>query len=479
MATEDAIKKLGTIERQSDKSEEINFSWMNRAKSDFENVKEVHSKGRDSLFNLNAKIALDVAQVVISKKDASEISKITRDFFDVEGSFSNAMEDLQYAIKDAFYGRKRKTAITILTGIGTGMGLGAAIGTFVLPGLGTLVGGGAGVVVAGGFGLGVLGLAGIGGLLGSWVASNVSKKIYKDEKHYGLSGYTIGKLQSKMNIQSEVAERTNAYLYNRAKSAKATSPLLQETCKAMRKLAIEEADPYAWVQVAHFLCHELRVLRKEIKQTPPGDQARREALIQDKEAVKFILHNLRYNTNFPKWTRTEIKGYLRHKYYSPENKHAPHVSSDKKDAEVVKPRFAHQEKVKSNIKKQESAYAQSGSFVKKEKGLPDILVASEEATVGCYVDISDLKANNEQAVVVSLRAQMQSALKGNSESEVYVRAGGNERIAVQLLVEAWAVGVQPQLHETEFNTEQSQRIFAQARELCSGKEATLTGKHKP
>src|SRR4029079_7572053 len=105
--------------------------------------------------------------------------------------------DLYYAGRDILAGRKWRTALTILAGIGIGAALGVVLGTVVFPGIGRALGGALGaaltaaVTAAGG----VLGLSVLGAAAGSWVGQKLSKYMFKEEKRYDVSSRTADKIK--------------------------------------------------------------------------------------------------------------------------------------------------------------------------------------------------------------------------------------------------------------------------------------------
>lgn len=215
-------------------------------------------------------------------KKADKKSLLNMSFLDQVGSaVSNGFESL----RNVFSGRKIKSSLLTLGAIGLGAGAGFVLGTFVLPGIGSAIGGAVGGFLTAGAAMlgGSLGLGALGATIGGWFGPKASKTLFKGE-YQELSKKQMRKL-TKMGIDSQTVDLMNDYLNNRENSVK--SELCKRSYQALRKAALQNAQPDGIENTARFFCHELVLLGKEMEIGKEN-----QALLVEIEYVRGILNNL-------------------------------------------------------------------------------------------------------------------------------------------------------------------------------------------
>lgn len=223
-----------------------------------------------------------------------------------QGFVGPVLDDLEYAARDLWAGKRVKTSLTITAGILIGATAGMVLGTLVFPLIGTAIGGAAGAAIVGGLSMlgGGVGLSIIGAFAGSWFGTRISKKLFKTERRFELSRRITQQIRQNTGVRSEVVQMMNGYLYNREKAI--DSPLCKRYYKLLRISAFRNASAVAMEKVARFFCHELSLLSTQIDPQVPDSR------LQDElEAVFHILLNLERAEGLSLATREKIAGVIK------------------------------------------------------------------------------------------------------------------------------------------------------------------------
>ncbi len=412
------------------------------------------------------------------------------------------LKDVYYGLRDVLAGKKVKTALTVLVGIGAGAAAGAALGTLVLPGIGTaggaIVGAASGILATVGPIIGgTIGLSIIGGVIGGWIGKFASKKIYRDEHRFGLSKRVTTKLKERCDVRTKTAELINGYLYNRQKTAKNT--ILKRVYKDLRKEGIHHAEPAVMEKIALFFCHELTLLQRET-----DVQHHDPALQHEMDVVIAILESLSHSKKFPKETHRRIRDTLQAfkgkeqasdvlkapslvevlDSKTPVQKKAVRFSSDAKEAlhgvRFAEVRPLNPEQLKNVNKKFQEAIKHSPYHIKhvevkqkkhdKDRTLEfrcklsgdqkvKIIFQQEKVsasayTAGVYVEKTNLKKEN-QGIVLDLLVKgieaLQSVHQDITQHQILtIDADGDDLMAIQFMVAALKAKMPVQLNDQEY-----------------------------
>lgn len=340
----DEIYSLGSFKRSYDEDLEVDLAWLAEdvkkelkeelAAQDSEEKKEEVKKNSDQEKNKEktSKLALSLTLLAaIQKKDNKAVLDVFNKIFplSITEQLEQLLEDITYGIRDLFNWSRVKTSLTTLSTIGVGTGLGALVGSVLLPGLGTWLGGTVGSfitsivsTVGGSFGFGVL-----GGVTGSWLGSSIAKKAFKKEQNYQPSVKITDKLNEKFNIDPTTAWKINAYLYNRLQLT--TNGPAKDIYRTLRKKGIDDANEEALSKIAHFFCQELKLLKKEAEHELDKDE--RLKLSADFEGVHNILTSLE-NAKLPEEAKQKIAHTLQTTRLEGGNKKRQALAADKKAA---------------------------------------------------------------------------------------------------------------------------------------------------
>ncbi len=451
---------------------------------------------------------------------------------------TDVLRDLYYAARDLLSGKRVKTSLFITLCIGLGAAAGFVIGTFLLPGLGSAIGGAAGAALASGLAAigGAIGTTIIGAFLGSWLGKKLSAKIFKHEKRFELSKKVTTKIKRQTGVNSEVATMINGYLYHRKNKSK--SELCSYYYKILRKKGIYNADPVAMEKIAHFFCHELRLLELE-REAVNADPK----LEKDLEAVRYILNHLGKASGLapktrdtiakniaafelrqlnhralPKRQLTELRHFLGEDDAKPDMP-APEqeisrssearkpiqkqsieyhsvVPVSRKVMGEMKDRFV--EKLKDNpydIKKVQviddndfsSAIRYRYHFETQNKTqLPDMIFHERAEGANHFVTEvmveGDAVTKKNQAAVVGLMIEQAKAFHektGNVSITVY--SGGNDAFALEVMVALRKEGYEPELNTQEYPPDEDKvkKLLQQADDLLAQDEVYKRPKFAP
>lgn len=408
----------------------------------------------------------------------------------IKTGLTGLLYDIYYGAKDLLSKQRVKTTLTILAGIGIGVAIGAVLGTIVFPGIGTAAGGAIGGLITSGLAAvgGAVGLSIIGGVIGSWLGNRVSKKLFKEERHYELSKRVTSKIKSDFGIQHKTTHRMSAYLYNRRMAVK--SPLCQRYYRMLRKNAIKQADPIAFEKLGYYFCNELKLLDLELQADPSNV-----ALLEDRRVVLLILRDLKGSKKLPTVMTKYIEQTLKTRQ---EEKRADSVvpparmevnsrnraatapaavaspilpsSKVKSGMEQVNQRFVNnlreaKQLGKLDIKavdaeqhrpdsKNHSYYLYHISRPNKPD-LPDIMYREVKINANQYsaevlVDKSKLDEENENDVSEVLVAQAKAIYQSSGNRHLKVIADKDDVLAVRLMAAALKADMIPELDEREY-----------------------------
>jgi hypothetical protein len=396
---------------------------------------------------------------------------------DLPGRFSSIMEDLYYSYQDSLAGRKVKTSIATVGGIGVGAAIGFGIGTFVLPGIGSAIGGSVGALIASGSMLGgVLGCTILSAGAGSFIGNKFADKFFKHEKHYELSKRITRKLKADIGISTKVALLMNSYLYNRAKATQ--NPNCKKAYKMLRKQGIMGANPKIFIEVSHYFCHELTLLQNEMSKT--RDPQALNILKQECDSVYFILKNLQKAPGIYKDTKAKIQlALLAFENQEPKNENQLDDLNDKfqKNVKEMIPDIR-VENVVSNKNANPPFHRQY--IIKEEDELPEILL--DEQQVGnqyfatkMLMDIdqsAELDVKQVKKITTLMLAQAKAQFDTTSDKHFEISVDGDDKLAILLMAAALKAGYSPSLDGSEYpeNTsvekKRKQHILKTAQELA-------------
>lgn len=316
-------------------------------------------------------------------------------------------EDLYYAARDIFTGRRTKTSLIIVGGIVLGAVAGALIGTLVMPGIGSAIGGAMGAAAIGTFlsvggtiGLSVLGAAG-----GSWLGTKISDVAFKEEKRYELSHRRTRRIKKYLGISEVDAEIINGYLINRRKTV--TSPKTKRVYKLLKDELIETPDNAVISKALNFFKHELELLKSESERV---DSPIPEELDKEIKSVEYILKVIVNSKEFD---------FVHDKSPLPSLHPAPSSTSTR-----VKPILSHQSH---------------------EIQLDDGLIYG--------MGKQKFTEKDKEAISNELAAEALAHSEATGNKSPIVVAGGDDAIAIRLLAAAIKAGLKPELDNTEFPDE--------------------------
>jgi hypothetical protein len=388
------------------------------------------------------------------------------------GLVDNAIElvtDVYYAARDILSNRKVKTSLAIVGGMGLCAGIGAVLGTLVFPVLGTAIGGAVGAAIAGGVAAvgGPIGLGIIGAVAGSWLGKKFSNYFFSSEKRFELSRKTTDEIKRQSGlpskklfrrvkpntgISSKTAQLMNGYLYNRRKAI--NSPLCKKYYKILRKNGLYEADPMLLEKCAHFFCHEIILLQKELKKKPQDA-----ALQKDLEAVWHIVNKLKKAEGFSAGTRLKIA-----KTIKDNEKTMPFAAAaPSSQMKAIKDNFVHQLKEAdspiSSVRVSNSSHHRTSSYefkvtTKNGEKLPSFTYSEIREGVKLHSEVSvDRKklSGSKKGMMINVLAEQAKAYANKTgNKEVTVFAGGDDKLAVQLMAAALREKLKPKLDPEEY-----------------------------
>jgi hypothetical protein len=337
-------------------------------------------------------------------------------------------EDLYFAARDLFTGRRIKTSLIIVGGIVLGAVAGALIGTLIMPGIGSAIGGAMGVAAIGTFLSvgGTIGLSLLGASGGSWLGAKISDVAFKGEKRYELSHRRTRRIKKYLGISEEDAEIINGYLINRRKTI--AGSWTKRDYKVLKDELIEKPESVDLRKALNFFKNELVLLEKERDRIGSGSPIPHE-LDQEIKSVVYILNVISKSKQFYKIGENEQLQSLLAKYDSskPANA-APSLASAPVPVPVPVP-------VKPVLSKM------LHQIHSKDK---DIFAVYKR----------ELTETNKELVSDELAAEALEYSKITGNKSPTVMAGGDDRIAIRLLAAAIKAGLTPQLNETEYPDEE-------------------------
>lgn len=328
----------------------------------------------------------------------------------------NVAEDLYYAARDLFTGRRTKTSLIIVGGIVLGAVAGALIGTLVMPGIGSAIGGAMGAVAIGTFlsvggtiGLSVLGAAG-----GSWLGAKISGAAFKGEKRYELSHRRTRRIKKHLGISEEDAEIINGYLINRRKTI--VDPRTKRDYKILKDELIEKPESVELKKALNFFKNELELLEKERDHIGSHSPIPHE-LDQEIKSVVYILNVISKSKEFDKGESPKLRSFL--EKYDDSNPANAAPSSTPAPVKPELPIMPHQ-------------------------------IPSKEGLMILGVYKNKLTEANREVISEQLAAEALAYSKYTGNNSPTVMAGGDDVTAIRLLAAAIKAGLTPRLDATEF-----------------------------
>lgn len=355
---------------------------------------------------------------------------------------SNMLVRLYHNVRDIFARRRVKTALMITGCTLAGAAAGAAIGAAVIP----LIGGAPGAVIGAIVGAlgGAVGLGIIGGVVGGKLSKLSANRLFKKEKYYQISTKRTQAIKRQYAISNRTFLTMNAYLHNRYKASR--SPLCKHHYNTIRKRAVK-GNQEAINAMARFFCHELILLHSELNQKSPHAE-----LYKDIDTVKKILEQLQISL-LPSDLRSFIGEIL--KTYKLRNM----------DLDVI------QESVKAAAMTEKPA-AKRKSFLADHSSRPEPERLSEMS-----VDMSDYKDITPDELPETLVLKARQIYRKTKDPNITIIAGGDDKIAIQLMAAALKAGLNPTLDEKEYPKDNELKM--QKRLQVIEKAYRLAGKEIP